>query len=80
MQIVGLKKSWLTPSFRKKFICCFPCILLNREDAWAKSWITDLKHLSERVAKHEASYVHIANKLQLETLEKVNGISSLNYA
>ena len=68
MHIVGLKKSWQTVSLRKKSILCFPCILLNGED--------DLKYLSERLAKHEASYVHIANRLQLETLEKVNGISS----
>ena len=66
------KKSWQTVSLRKKSILCFPCILLNGED--------DLKHLSARVAKHEAPYVHITNKLQLETMEKVNGISSLNDA
>ena len=40
----------------------------------------NLKHLSERIAKHEASYVHITNKLQLETLENVNDVSSLNDA
>ena len=47
-------------------------MLLNGED--------DLKYLSERSAKHEASYVHVTNKLLLETLEKVNDISSLNDA
>ena len=47
----------------------------TKSDAWTKSGITDLKHLSERIAKHEASYVHITNKLQLDALEIVNAFS-----
>ena len=50
--------------------------MLNGEEAWTKSGIIDLKHLSERIAKHEAPCVHITNKLQLqlEIFENVNGI------
>ena len=48
------------------------------EEAWTKSGITDLKHLLERITKHEASFNHIYNQLQLETFGSVNILSSLN--
>ena len=41
--------------------------------------ITDLKHLSERVRKHEASQRHIENDIKVNLFGSVNIFTQLNY-
>ena len=49
------KKSWLTASEGKQSLFCFYCLLFGGEDLWTTVGCKDLKHLSERISKHEAS-------------------------
>uniref|UniRef100_A0A1A8J1L4 Si:ch211-240b21.2 n=1 Tax=Nothobranchius kuhntae TaxID=321403 RepID=A0A1A8J1L4_NOTKU len=58
------RKSWLTSCAITNALFCFPCILFNSgkcDLAWTQSGQTDLKHLSERIKKHERSRIHMEN-------------------
>ena len=38
---------------------CFPCLLFGGDTAWTQQGIVDLKHLSNKIRKHECSTSHI---------------------
>lgn len=50
------------------------------ESSWTVKGITDLKHLSERVKKHEASEIHIENDIKFNLFGNVNISNSLSEA
>lgn len=55
------RKSWLTANA----LFCFPCILFKSQkcdSTWTQSGQTDLKHLSERIKKHERSIRRLSAK------------------
>jgi hypothetical protein len=52
--------------------------LFGGESNWTVTGIRDLKHLSERVKKHEASAVHIENDVKFNIFGSVNILSQLN--
>jgi hypothetical protein len=68
----------LTVSEEKKSFFCFVCVLFGGESNWTVTGITDLKHLSERVKKHEASAVHIENDVKFNLFGSANILSQLN--
>jgi hypothetical protein len=65
------KIRWLTVSEEKKSFFCFVCVLFGGESNWTVTGIIDLKHLSERVKKHEASAVHIENDVKFNLFGSV---------
>ena len=65
---------------RKKSLFCFLCLLFGGESSWTVKGITDLKHLSERVKKHEASEIHIENDIKFNLFGNVNISNSLSEA
>ena len=51
-------QAWLTSCGFGNAIFCFPCILFKTsacDSLWTKTGLTDLKHLSERIKKTQAS-------------------------
>ncbi|XP_028670787.1 uncharacterized protein LOC114661764 [Erpetoichthys calabaricus] len=72
------RKSWLTASISKKALFCFPCLLFEGESVWTTTGFTDLKHLSERLAKHESCASHVDNSIRLGLLGQTNVSSALD--
>lgn len=69
------KHEWLCGCNIKNSLFCFPCLLFaphTAEDAWVKSGVVDLAHLSQKIKKHETSQVHINSQLDLKLLGKTN--------
>lgn len=72
------KKPWLTVSEVKKSLFCFYCLLFGGEDIWTQTGCRDLKHLSERIQKHESSQIHINNTVQFIMFGKENILSPID--
>uniref|UniRef100_A0A1A7WQQ2 Si:ch211-240b21.2 n=2 Tax=Iconisemion striatum TaxID=60296 RepID=A0A1A7WQQ2_9TELE len=75
------RKSWLTSCAITNALFCFPCILFNSgrcDLGWTQSGQTDLKHLSERIKKHERSRIHMENCMQLAVLGRVSIATQLD--
>ena len=68
------KTHWLTGSVSKKALFCFPCLLFGTYDdgTWTKLGFNDMKHLSERIKKHDKSKAHIDCCVQLELFGRVD--------
>jgi hypothetical protein len=54
------------------------CVFFGCESNWTATGFRDLKHLSERVKKHEASAAHIENYVKFNIFGSVNILSQLN--
>ncbi|XP_028327722.1 zinc finger MYM-type protein 1-like isoform X2 [Gouania willdenowi] len=74
------RKNWLTASHSKKALFCFPCLLFGGETVWTTTGFKDLKHLSERLVKHESCASHVDNAIKLSLLGTKNVASQLNSA
>ncbi|XP_042073593.1 zinc finger MYM-type protein 1-like [Haplochromis burtoni] len=75
------RKSWLTGCGTANALFCFPCILFKSDKCdltWTQSGQTDLKHLSERIKKHESSRVHMDNSVKLAVLGKTSIAAQLD--
>lgn len=75
------RKSWLTGCGATSALFCFPCILFKNDKSdttWTESGQTDLKHLSERMKKHERSRVHMENCVKLAMLGRVSIATQLD--
>jgi hypothetical protein len=62
------RKAWFTGCGSKIAPVCFPCLLFkssSSDSVWTKTGVTDLKHLSERLKKHERSINHMNKCVQL---------------
>lgn len=75
------RKTWLTGCGEANALFCFPCILFKSDkcdSTWTKTGLTDLKHLSERIKKHERSKVHMENCVKLAVLGKISIATQLD--
>ncbi|RXN39597.1 zinc finger MYM-type 1-like protein [Labeo rohita] len=75
------RKSWLTGCGIANALFCFPCILFKSEkcdSTWTQSGQTDLKHLFERIKKHERSKVHMENSIKLAVLGNISIAAQLD--
>ena len=72
------KKSWLTACDERKSLFCFCCLLFGGENLWTNKGCNDLKHLSERISKHECNKAHMNNRVSLQMFKKVNILSAIN--
>ena len=68
------KTHWLTGSVSKQALYCFPCLLFGTYDdgTWTKLGFNDMKHLGERIKKHDKSNSHINCCVQLELFGRVD--------
>lgn len=71
------KKTWLCGCPIKNALFCFPCLLFEGStggqggDLWSRG-MSDLKHISERVKKHDNSRAHLDCCLKLAMLGRAN--------
>lgn len=76
-------KSWLTACKEANALFCFPCLLYKAHGAdpkWTTKGITDLKHFSEKIKRHEQSAIHMENALKLAFFGKAKVSAQLNEA
>lgn len=67
-----LKKAWLSVSEEKQSLFCFYCVLFGGKGLWTTIDCNDLKHLSERIKKHEESALHLENACKYKMFGTVN--------
>ena len=72
------KKLWLTACNKRKSLFCFCCFLFGVESLWTKKDCNGLKHLSERIFKHECSKAHKNKCISLQMFGKVNILSAID--
>ena len=75
------RKAWLTSCGVANAIFCFPCILFKTgacDNSWTQTGVTDLKHLSERIKKHERARVHMNNCVKLAMLGQISIAAQLD--
>ena len=72
------KKSWLTACDKRKSFFCFCCLLFGGESLWTNKGYNDLKHLSERISKHECSKALMNNCVSLQMFGNVNILSAID--
>ena len=74
------KKAWLTVCRSNNALFCFPCLLFksSSDSAWTETGITDLKHLSERLKKHERSMIHMNNCVKLAMVGRMSIATQLD--
>ena len=75
------RKAWLTGCGSKNALFCFPCLLFklsSSDSAWTETGVTDLKHLSERLKKHERSMIHMNNCVKLAMLGRISIATQLD--
>jgi hypothetical protein len=71
-------KRWLTVSEEKKPFFCVVGVLFGGKSNQTVTSIRDMKHLSERVRKHEASATHIEYDVKRNLFSSVDILSQLN--
>lgn len=74
------KHDWLCGCDEANALFCFPCLLFGGDPTWTKSGMKDLKHLQEKIAKHEKSAKHLHNVVSLSLLGSVNIAAEINSA
>ncbi len=75
------KKAWLCGCVSPNALFCFPCLLLKTtgaDPAWTVTGVRDMKHLSEKVRKHENTRAHMDNSVKLAILVRVNIATQLD--
>lgn len=71
---------WLCGCDETKSLFCFPCLLFGGETSWTKTGITDIRHLSEKLKKHQSSVKHLNNIVAFSMLGKTNIATALSGA
>ncbi|XP_042306384.1 uncharacterized protein LOC121921841 [Sceloporus undulatus] len=64
------RKEWLCGSATKDALFCFPCLLSVGGTTWTETGVRDLKHLADKIKKHEESKSHMDNCMKLAALSK----------
>ncbi|XP_053726658.1 zinc finger MYM-type protein 1-like isoform X1 [Synchiropus splendidus] len=65
------KKAWLAGCSHANALFCFPCLLFKTsgtDTAWTVTGVRDMKHLSERIKKHDGTRAHMVNTVKLALL------------
>lgn len=72
------KKKWLCGCPLRNALFCFPCLLFGGDSSWTEKGVNDLKHLSEKIKKHETSKFHLNNSLKLVMFGRVRIAAQLD--
>jgi Domain of unknown function (DUF4371) len=65
---------WLTVSEEKQSLLCFYCVLFKNsgDQTWSVHGTRDLKHLSEKIKRHETSSAHLTCSMKYQMLGAVD--------
>ena len=66
------KCEWICGCGEKNALFCFTCLLYGGDNAWTESGVTDLKHLNDKIKKHELSNTYLNNSVSFSLLGSVN--------
>lgn len=66
------RNDWICGCNKKNALFCFPCILFGGDKSWTQTGVTDLKHLSQKIKKHETCRHHLHNTIEFALLGTVN--------
>ena len=66
------KCDWLCGCEVKNALFCYPCLLFDGDASWTKIGVTDLRHLTQKITKHEQSAKHINSVIDLSMLGKAD--------
>lgn len=78
------RKKWLCGCSKRNTVFCFPCLLFRASvctgqgDVWTTTGVSDMKHFSESVKRHEASKAHLHCAMKLAMLGQVNIATQLD--
>ena len=75
------RKAWLAGCSHANAVFCFPCVLFKStgsDAAWTDTGVRDMKHLSEKMRRHENTKMHLDNSVKLALLGKVNIATQLD--
>lgn len=65
------RKTWLAGCAHANALFCFPCLLFKgpgTDLSWTGAGVQDMKHLSEKIRKHECTVLHMSNAVKLAVL------------
>ncbi|XP_022182247.1 uncharacterized protein LOC111042064 [Myzus persicae] len=68
------KHTWLCGCEVEQAVFCFPCLCFGNETSWTNRGVRHLGHLSSKIKKHQNSFDHLQNEVNLKVLG--NGILS----
>lgn len=74
------KNEWICGCNKKNALYCFPCLLFGGDKAWTEIGVTDLKHLSLKIKRHENSKSHLHNCMEFALLGSTNIMAQLDSA
>lgn len=69
------RKARLTGCGYANAVFCFPCLVFKTsacDSSWTQTGVTDLKHMSERIKKHERTRIHMDNCVKLAMLGRIS--------
>ncbi|XP_060863559.1 uncharacterized protein LOC132940138 [Metopolophium dirhodum] len=66
------KHTWLCGCEVEQAVFCFPCLCFGNETSWTNSGVRHLGHLSTKIKKHENSFDHLQNVVNLKVLGNDN--------
>ncbi|KAL3058069.1 hypothetical protein OYC64_010285 [Pagothenia borchgrevinki] len=64
------RKAWLAECSHANALFCFPCLVFKTtgtDAAWTTTGVRDMKHLSDKVRKHENTRAYMDNAMKLAT-------------
>lgn len=73
---------WLTVSVEKSAFFCFYCLLFSNSEctsAWSKHGYTDLKHIADKLKRHNGSVNHINNAVKYKTFGTSNVLADTGH-
>lgn len=60
----------------KNDMFCFPCLLFSGDVVWTKIGVVNLKHITDKINKHEDSSTHLKNVMGLAKIRNSKYCSS----
>ncbi|XP_064180996.1 zinc finger MYM-type protein 1-like isoform X1 [Anguilla rostrata] len=75
------RKAWLAGCSHVNAVFCFPCLLFKTkgtDTTWTVTGVRDMKHLSEKIKKHECTRAHMENTVKLAMLGRVDIATQLD--
>lgn len=75
------RKAWLTGCGYANAVFCFPCLVFKTsacDSSWTQTGVTDLKHMSERIKKHERTRIHMDSCVKLAMLGRISIATQLD--
>ena len=72
------KTPWLCGCDAANALFCYPCLLFGGDATWTRNGFRDLRHLTEKITKHEKSIKHMSNTVDLTMVGNVNIVEEID--